>query len=139
MITIDDINLPVIASTICKNASTLCMQKLINSLAKEPRNTQCANKREIWMLDTKDKKTDLQSIVKDKCKNLSADPCQRSYCSFSLMSRFLMAPSVTGKTKPVSFQQRKRIPHHSQAFPVPSAKKTQDTLIKLRGCVNWGY
>jgi hypothetical protein len=27
-ITIDDITLPVIASTICKNASALCMQKL---------------------------------------------------------------------------------------------------------------
>jgi hypothetical protein len=43
-ITIDDITLSVIASTICKNASTLCMQKLNDSLAKEPRSTQCANK-----------------------------------------------------------------------------------------------
>jgi hypothetical protein len=78
-------------STICKNASTLHMQKFNDSLAKEPRSTQCANKCASWMLDTKDKKTDLQSIVKDKCKYLMADPCQRSYCSFSLMSRFLTA------------------------------------------------
>jgi hypothetical protein len=34
MITIDDITLPVIASTICKNASTLRMQKLNNSSAR---------------------------------------------------------------------------------------------------------
>jgi hypothetical protein len=51
MITIDDITLPVIASTICKNASTLHMQKLNNSSAKEPISTQCANKRATWMLD----------------------------------------------------------------------------------------
>jgi hypothetical protein len=52
MITIDDITLPVIASTICKNASTLCMQKLNNSSDKEPISTQCANKRATWMLGT---------------------------------------------------------------------------------------
>jgi hypothetical protein len=52
MITTDDITLPVIASTICKNASTLRMQKLNNSSAKEPISTQCANKHATWMLDT---------------------------------------------------------------------------------------
>jgi hypothetical protein len=51
-ITIDDITLPVVASTICKNASTLCMQKLNNSSAKELISTQCTNKRAAWMLDT---------------------------------------------------------------------------------------
>jgi hypothetical protein len=91
-ITIDEITLPVIASAICKNASTLPMQKLNNSLAKERIITQDANKRATRMLDTKDKKADLQSIVEDKCTHLSADLCQRSYCSFSLMSRLLTAP-----------------------------------------------
>ncbi len=52
MITIDDITLPVIASTICKNASTLRMQKLNNSSAKEPISTQCANKHATQMLGT---------------------------------------------------------------------------------------
>jgi hypothetical protein len=52
MITIDGITLPVIASTICKNASTLHMQKLNNSSAKEPISTQCTNKRATRMLDT---------------------------------------------------------------------------------------
>ncbi len=50
--TIDDITLPVIASTICENASTLHMRKLNNSSAKELISTQCANKRATWMLDT---------------------------------------------------------------------------------------
>jgi hypothetical protein len=34
--TIDEVTLPVIVSTIFKNASTLCMQKPNDSLAKEP-------------------------------------------------------------------------------------------------------
>ncbi len=42
MITIDEVTLPVIVSTICKNTSTLCVQKLINSLAKG------ANKHTDW-------------------------------------------------------------------------------------------
>jgi hypothetical protein len=51
-ITIDDITLPVIASTICKNASTLRVQKLNNSSAKEPISTQCTTKQSTWMLGT---------------------------------------------------------------------------------------
>jgi hypothetical protein len=51
-ITIDDITLPVIASTICKNASTFRMQKLNNSSAKERISTQYANKCATWMLGT---------------------------------------------------------------------------------------
>ncbi len=65
MIAIDDITLPVIASTTCKNARTFRMQKLNNSLAKKPISTQDANKCATWILDTKDKKADLQSLVKD--------------------------------------------------------------------------
>jgi hypothetical protein len=56
-ITIDDITQPVIASTICKNASTFCMQKAKYSSAKEPISTQYTNKRATWMLDTKKKST----------------------------------------------------------------------------------
>jgi hypothetical protein len=51
-ITIDDITLPVIASTICQNASTFCMQKLNNSSAKEPISTQYANKHATRTLGT---------------------------------------------------------------------------------------
>jgi hypothetical protein len=63
--TVDEVTLPVIASTICKNSSTLGVQKLNDDLAKEPTSTQDANKRATRMLDTKDKKADLQSIFKD--------------------------------------------------------------------------
>ncbi len=89
MITIDEITLPVIASTICKIASTLRVWKQNDSLAKEliSTNAKCAAQ----VLDTKDKKIDFQSIVKDNCMHLSANG-QRSYCSFSSnMSCFLTA------------------------------------------------
>jgi hypothetical protein len=75
MITIDDITLPVIASTICKNASTLRVWKLNDSLAKEPISTQDANKRATQMLDTIDKKS--KSPV-DCRRQLQASQCQSS-------------------------------------------------------------
>ncbi len=53
-ITIDEITLPRITSTICKAASTLHLQKLDDSLAKEPMSTHA--KRATWTLDTKNKK-----------------------------------------------------------------------------------
>ncbi len=50
--TIDEITLPVIASTIYKNASTLCLQKLEDSLAKELISIKDANKCATRTLDT---------------------------------------------------------------------------------------
>jgi hypothetical protein len=73
MITIDDITLPVIASTICKNASTLRMRKLNNSLAKEPISTQCTNKRATQMLGT------IKSRSPVNCqKQMQASQCRLS-------------------------------------------------------------
>jgi hypothetical protein len=72
-ITIDDITLPVIASTICKNASALCLQKLNNSSAKEPISTQCTNKRATWMLGP------IKSRSPVNCqKQMQASQCQLS-------------------------------------------------------------
>jgi hypothetical protein len=74
MITIDDITLPVIASTICeKKSSTLHMQKLNNSSAKEPISTQCAIKRATWMLGT------IKSRSPVNCqRQMQASQCQLS-------------------------------------------------------------
>jgi hypothetical protein len=72
-LTIGDITLPVIASTICKNASTLRMQKLNNSSAKEPISTQCATKRATWILDS------IKSGSPDNCqRQMQAPKCQSS-------------------------------------------------------------
>ncbi len=50
MRTTDEVTLPVIASTIYKNAGTLCVKKLNDSLAKEPISTQDAKKSATRML-----------------------------------------------------------------------------------------
>ncbi len=96
------------------------MQKLNNSSAKEPISTQCANKRAAWILGTIKSRSPVN--CQNNCKHLSADH-QRSYCSNSLMSRLLTALQMAEKTKPVSFHQRKRIPHHNRAFPVLKTHK----------------
>jgi hypothetical protein len=104
MITIDEVTLPVIASTICKNASTLRVQILNDSLAKKPINTQDANKRAIRTLDTKDKKS--RSPVKSQ-RQLQASKCQLSNKSLQLLIKYeLLFDGTLGdwKTKPVSFQ-----------------------------------
>ncbi len=61
-----------------QDASKLCLQKLNDSLAKEPISTQAKSATWMLMLSTKNS---LQSIVKHNCKHLSANR-QRSYCSF---------------------------------------------------------
>ena len=119
-----------------RGASTLRLQKLDDSLAKEPisTHTQCAT----WTLDTKNKKKDLQSIVKHNWKHLSANH-QRSYCSFIIYYELPFNCTLDGwKNKPVSFQWKVWIKHHGCAFPVSKIHKIPSPK-RLRGCVYWGY
>jgi hypothetical protein len=114
MITIDEITLPMIASTICKSTSTLCALELNDSLLKELINTQETNKCATWTLDVIFKKTDLQSIVRDNCKHLSAN---HQYKILQLLIKYeLLFDSTLGdwKTKSVSFQVKER-EHHTVA------------------------
>jgi hypothetical protein len=73
MITIDEVKLPMQNINFLQGSSTLCALKLNHSLAMEAHSTQDATKRVKWILDAKYKKADLQSIVRDYCKHLSAD------------------------------------------------------------------
>ncbi len=92
MITIDEVKLPMQNINNLQGSSTLRALKLNHSLVMEPHSTQDAAKHVTRILDAKYKKGDLQSIVRDKCKHLSADQ-QKSYCSYSRnMSCSLMAP-----------------------------------------------
>jgi hypothetical protein len=72
-ITIDEITLPMRNINLLQGASTLRVLKLYNSLAKKPLSTLDTTKHVKRILDAKYGKTDLQSIVKNKCKHLSAD------------------------------------------------------------------
>jgi hypothetical protein len=106
-VTCNDITLPVIASTICKNASTLCIQKLNDSLAKEPISTQDANKRGTWMLDTNNKKS--QSPVNCQ-RRLQASKCQLSKKLLQLLIKYeSLFDGILHdwKTKLVFFQAKK--------------------------------
>jgi hypothetical protein len=105
-ITIDEVTLPVIASTICKNTSTLHVQKLNDSLAKERISTQDANKCATRMLDTKDKQS--RSLVNCQ-RQLQASKCQLSKKLLQLLLKYeLLFDGALGewKTKLVYFQAK---------------------------------
>jgi hypothetical protein len=72
-ITIDEIILLMRNINHLQHASMLCALNLHNSLAMEPKSTQHATKCATWILGAKYNKADLQSIVKDNCKHLSAN------------------------------------------------------------------
>ena len=67
-ITVDEITLPMRHINYLQEHNILWVQKLNNSLAKEPTSTRAE-----WILDAKYNKADLQSIVHNNCKHLSAD------------------------------------------------------------------
>jgi hypothetical protein len=73
MITVDEVKLPMQNINYLQGSSTLRALKLNHSLAMEPQSTQDATKRVTRILDTKYKKADLQAIVRDNYKHLSAD------------------------------------------------------------------
>jgi hypothetical protein len=73
MITVDEVKLGMQNANYLQGSSTLCALRLNHSLAMEPQSTQDATKHVTWILDAKYQKSDLQSIVRDNCKHLSAD------------------------------------------------------------------
>jgi hypothetical protein len=73
MITVDKVKLPMQNINYLQGSSTLCALKTNHSLAMEPQSTQDATKQVTRILDAKYKKADLQSIVQNNCKHLSAD------------------------------------------------------------------
>ncbi len=116
-----------------RDASTLCLPKPDDSLAKVPISTQaiCAT----WMLA---QKADLQSIGKHNCKHSSANR-QRSYCSFFILLELPFDWILDGwKNKPVSFQWKISTTHHGRAFLMSKIHKISSPK-RLRGWVYWGY
>jgi hypothetical protein len=92
MMTVDEFKLPMQNINYLQGSSTLHALRLNHSLSMEPQSTQDASKRVTRILDAKYQKADLQSIVRDNCKHLSADQ-QKNYCRYSQnMSHSLTAP-----------------------------------------------
>jgi hypothetical protein len=72
MVTVDEVKLPMRNINYLQGSSTIHALRLNHSLAMEPQSTQDATKRVTRILDAKYQKADLQSIVRDNCKHLSA-------------------------------------------------------------------
>jgi hypothetical protein len=73
MITVDEVKLPMQNINYLQGSSTLRVLKLNYSLAMEPQSTQDATKCVTQILEAKYRKADLQAIVRDNCKHLSAN------------------------------------------------------------------
>ncbi len=112
-----------------QGSSTLRALKLNNSLTKEPLSTLDATKHVTHILDAKYANADLQSIVKNNCKHLSAED-QKKLLQLLVKFKTLFDGTLGDwKTKLVSFQLKEGAsPYHGRAFPVPKIQK--DVLIK---------
>ncbi len=104
MITVDEVKLPMQNIKYLQGSSTLRALKLNHGLAMEPQSTQDATKRVTQILDAKYQRADLQSIVRNNCKHLSADQQNKL---LQLLQEYESLFDVTlgdWKSKPVSFQ-----------------------------------
>ncbi len=143
MITVDEVKLPMWNINHLQGSSTLRALRLNHSLAMEPQSTQDATKRVTQILDAKNKKADLQSIVRDNCKHLSAN--QKKKLLQLLTEYELLFNGTLGdwKTKPVSFQLKEGVsPYHGRAFPVPKVRgwETVPTgCIREAVCIWMGF
>jgi hypothetical protein len=80
-------------------------------------------------MPVKYQKADLQSIVRDNCKHLSADQQKKLLQLLKKYESLFDGTLGDWKTKPVSFQLKEGVsPYHGQAFPVPKILK--DTIVK---------
>jgi hypothetical protein len=113
MLTIDEVKLPMQNINYLQGSSTLHALKLNHSLAMEPQSTQDTAKHVTRIPDAKYQKADLQSIVRDNCKHLSADQQKKL---LQLLKKYeLLFDGTLGdwKIKLVSFQLKEGVsPYH---------------------------
>ncbi len=113
MITVDEVKLPMRNINHLQGSSTLHALKLNHSLAMELHNTQDATKRVMRILDAKYKKADLQAIVRDNCKHLSANQQKKLLQLLKKYESLFDGTLGDWKTKPVSFQLKEGVsPYH---------------------------
>jgi hypothetical protein len=121
MITVDEIKLPI---NYLQGSSTIRALRLNHSLAMEPQSTRDATKHVTRILDANYKRADLQSIVKDKCKHLTANQQTKILQLLTKYESLFDGTLGDWKTKPVSFQLKEVVsPYHGRAFPVPKVYK----------------
>jgi hypothetical protein len=124
MITVDEVKLPMQNINHLQGFSTIRALRLNHSLAMEPQSTQDATKCVTQILDTKYKKADLQSIVRNNCKHLSADQQEKLLQLLTKYESLFDGTLGDWKTKPVSFQLQEGV--YPLPWPsFPSAKSLQ--------------
>jgi hypothetical protein len=113
MITVDEVKLPMQNINYLQGSSTLRALRLNHSLAIETQSTQDATKHVVLILDAKYQKTDLQSIIRDNRKHLSANQ-QKKLLQLCKKYESLFDDTLgVWKTKQVSFQLKEGVsPYH---------------------------
>jgi hypothetical protein len=120
-----------------QGSSILPALKHNHSLAMELQSTQDATERATQILDAKYSKADLQSVVRDNCKHVSANQQKKLPQLLKRYESLFDGTLVDWKTRPVSFQLKEGVsPYHSRAFPVPKVHKKilikeVERLVKL--------
>jgi hypothetical protein len=107
MITIDEVILPM------RNINNLQGSRMLqalthnHSLAMEPQSTQDTTECATRILDAKYSKADLQSVVRDNCKHLSANQQKKLLQLLKKYESLFDGTLGDWKTRPVSFQLKK--------------------------------
>ncbi len=103
MITVDEVKLPMQNINYLQDSSTLHALRLNQSLAMELQSTQDATKHVTRVLDAKYQKADLQSIVSNNCKHLSANQQNKLLQLLTKYESLFDGTLGDWKTKLVSF------------------------------------
>jgi hypothetical protein len=99
-----------------------------HSQAMELQSTQDATQHAMRILDAIYSKADLESVVRDNCKRLSADQQKKLLQILKKYESLFNGTLGDWKTKLVSFQLKEGVsPYHGRAFPVP--KIHEETFI----------
>ncbi len=131
MITANEVKLPMQNINYLQGSRTRTLRvlRLNHSLAMELQSTQNATKHVTWILYAKYQKADLQSIVRNNCKHLSADQQKKLLQLLQKYESLFDGTLGDWKTKLVSFQSKEGVStYHGGAFPVP--KNHKDTIMK---------
>ncbi len=113
MITIDEVILTMRNINNLHGSSMLQALRHNHSLAMEPQSTPGANEHAMRILNAKYSKADLQSVVRDNCKHLSADQAKKLLQLLKKYEPLFDGTLGDWKTKPVSFQLKEGAsPYH---------------------------
>ncbi len=126
MITIDEVILPMRNINNLQDSSILQALRHNHSLAMEPQSTQDATQPATQILDAEYSKADLQSVVRDNCKHLSANQQKKLLQLLKKYESLFDGTLGDWKTKPVSFQLNRitaELSQYQRYIKIPLSKR----------------